>query len=195
MLRHDTSDSPLASHDPDIAAEVDTPRDFFRETFAGYTGPLAFMSAEALRERDFRLIDDALTIICGEFPDGSGLARFGAKASGPEKQDAVIRLLLMLRYARGSSLRLDALCFLRIMGDEGRSLDEIGVEAGLGAHKKGTAHKRYREIQRMLGNLPGRGDKSPKARAKYQRLRTGQRRQRDPWAGRSAWSQPVALAA
>jgi hypothetical protein len=194
MRACDLPDSPLASFDPDIAGAADSPRDFLREVFGEFTGPLPD-SLPAFRQLAFRLIDDALTIITGELPAGSGLAAWGAKASGPEKQNEVIRLLNMLRYAKDSRLRLDALCFLRIMGDEGRSFDEIGEAAGLGAGKKGTAHKRYREIQRLLGGLPGRGDKSPEARQKYRHLREGQRRQRAPWSGAGAWAKPLALAA
>lgn len=194
MRNRDLPDSPLASHDPDIAGEADSPRDFLRETFGSFQGTLPTTLA-GFRELAFRLIDEALTVITGEFPKGSTLGGWGAKASGPQQQDAVIRLLFMLRYAKDFRLRLDALCFLRIMGDEGRSFEEIGVAAGLGPDKKGTVHKRYREIQRMCGDLPGRGDKSPDARAKYAGLRTGQRRPRLAWPGASAWSQPIELAA
>lgn len=191
MKRGDVATTPPASFRPPIESEADSPRDFLREAFAGYAGPLAFASAAALRTRDFLLIDEALTIISGEFPAGSDLRAFGARASGPAVQEPIIRLLNLLRYARDSRLRLDALCFLRILGDEGRSLEEIGIEAGLGAGKKGTVHKRYREIQRLLGDLPARGDKSPEARAKYRHIRTGARRPRRVWSGTSAWSKPL----
>lgn len=180
-----------ASSRPPIEEEADSPRDFLREAFAGYAGPVSFASAAALRDRDFRLIDEALTILSGEYPAGSDLRAFGARASGPETQDVVIRFLMILRYARHQNLRLDAMCVLRIIGDEGRSLEEIGIECGLGPDKKGTVHKRYREIQEMLGGMPGRGDKSPLARGKYRALRTGQRRQRVHWSGAGAWSQPL----
>lgn len=186
--------TPPASTRPPIEADADSPRDFLREVFADYAGALP-VTREAFRALAFRLIDDAIAIISGQFPTGSELAAFGARATGPEAQEPVIRLLHMLRYARDWRLRLDALCFLRILGDEGRSLDEIGIEAGLGAGKKGTVHKRFREIQRLLGDLPARGDKSPEARAKYRQIRTGSRRPRLPWSGLSAWSQPLHLAA
>jgi hypothetical protein len=183
--------TPHASTRPPIEEEADSPRDFLRESFAGYSGKVAFASAAELRDRDFRLIDEALTLISGEYPAGSDLRAYGARASGPETQDVLIRFLMILRYSRHANLRLDALCLLRIMGDEGRSLEEIGIEAGLGPDKKGTVHKRYREIQQMLGGLPGRGDKSPVARGKYRQLRTGKRRARAAWSGAGAWSQPL----
>jgi len=177
MMPGDPADSPRASEWPDIAGLCDTPRDFLREAFAD-----APYRADA-----FRRIDEALTVIAGDSPGGDSMSAFGARAASRDERGAVIRLLTILRYSPEKHLALDALCFLRILGDEGRSLEEIGAEAGIGPRKRGTVHKRYRQIQRLLGDIPGRGDKSPEARATYQKLRTGQRRLRAPWTGSHAW--------
>jgi hypothetical protein len=185
MRTRDLADSHRACEWPDLAAGIDTPRDLLRDAFDAFNGPLPKTMVE-FRALAFTIIDRAVT---------SGRPEDFA-ATGASSVEAIVRLLTVMTRDRDPRMRMQAFCYLRLMGLEGRSFQEIGDELGV---KRATVHKCYRTIQQRTG-LPGRGDKSDAARETFRQLRLGKRRLRVPWAGISLWKSlvcqtPPALAA
>lgn len=116
--------------------------------------------------------------------------------AGNQSLTAVVALIRLMSRDRDPRQRMQALCYLRLMGMEGRSFQAIGDELGV---KRATVHKCYRTIQERTG-LSGRGDKSDAARETFRQLRLGKRRLRPAWSGISIWKRtvcqtPLALAA
>jgi hypothetical protein len=172
----DIADSPRASYRPDIAAQVDSLPDHLREKIESYTGPVpltleqtrdAFFSilAAACREMDCQAIEEQIAGKRGDL----GVA---------------VELLELISRDSDRHYAMRALCMLRLLGREPRSLQAIADELGT---TKANVNKCYRQLQDRLGGMPGRADKSPVARAKYRRIRLGQKRPRPMWGGRETW--------
>jgi hypothetical protein len=168
MLRADLADTTLASYAPDIPGEVDSLRDVLREHFASAPD----------REDCFTRIDRALSEI--------NVVEFDRGAQARSAQEIAVRILQLLSRDADRHYRMRAICYLRLIGAEGRSFEEIAEELGT---SRQNVDKCYRQIQDRLGGMPGRGDKSPIARAKYRNLRLGQRRPRAAWPAASAWQE------
>lgn len=172
-MRHaDLPDTPLASYSPAPAA--DTLRGFLRETFARFKGNVP-LTVQAFHALCFSLIDAAL-----DEAGGDPIATRGSSGTGAE----MVRLLQTMSRDTDHRVAMRAYAYLRLAGHEGRSFQQIGDELGV---RRATVHKCYRDIQRRLGDFPGRGDKSPAARETFRRRRTGRRRQRFTWPGQNAW--------
>jgi hypothetical protein len=185
MRARDLAESHLASEWPDLAAGIDSPQDLLRDAFASYSGKLPATLLE-FRAVAFSLIDRAISAARSE----------DFEASAGPALDAVVQLLKLMSRDRDPRQRMQALCYLRLIGMEGRSFQQLGDELGV---KRATVHKCYRTIQQRTG-LPGRGDKSAAARETFRQLRLGKRRLRAPWAGITLWNSlvcqtPPALAA
>jgi hypothetical protein len=182
MLDGDLSDSPLASHRPSIEEQADTFRDFLRETFARFNGNLP-ISLQAFRALCFQLIDEAIREAGASTP---------AEVKSMDSYDQAVRLLRLISRSDEGGLGMRAACFLRLLGVDGRSFQEIADAYGFDS--RAAPHAAYRKIQRATG-LRARGDKSDDAREHCRNRRTGQLRARQPWAGLSAWNKARLAAA
>lgn len=176
MFRQDSSDSPLASYRPDIGAGVDSLEDRIREKAATYGGKMPG-SIRELTDTLFLILKAALLDA-----DWKELER---RAASREDEEVTIRLLELMSRDSDRHYRMRALCLLRLMGREGRSFQTLGDLLGT---RRATVHKCYRQLQARLGDLRGRGDKSPEAREKYRRRRIGQTRDRGDSDFAGAWA-------
>lgn len=115
------------------------------------------------------------------------VASAGLDDAAPGKPQ-IVEILTMLSCDENHTLAIRALCWLRLLGHEGRSLDQIGAEFGV---VRATVDAIYRTIQKRYEArgiiLTSRGDKSPAARKACQDRRRGKRKQRDPWAAHKQW--------
>lgn len=169
-----------ASHWPNIAEQADGIRDFLRETFAGWFA--ARKDSASLDEKAcFDLIDQA---IATQAESDEFDARSVGATESPASLIAVLRQVYTTEPDR--HIRMRVFCHLRLLNADERTFQEVANE--LGFKTRATPSKEYRKIQRALGDLPARGDKSPAAREKYRQIRTGARRERKPWPGLSLWN-------
>lgn len=165
MLNHDLADSPLASHRPDIEGSADSLRDFLREKFAEHSRRLHLAQTPAdFQQLAFDLIDAALA----EAGDHHTLG------AGGSADDFLAGLLHQAQHG-DRDLRMRSLCLLRLFGREGRSFQALADE--LGFKTRATPHKCYRDLQKQLGDVPSRGDKSPATREKCRQRRLGAKRE------------------
>lgn len=171
----DLADSPIASHRNTPDLEADTMRDFLRESFSRFNGNVP-ATLSAFHGLCFTLIDGALS--------EAGETEAPIPPATSREYEITIRLLQLFARDEDRHYRMRAYCYLRLLGIEGRSFQQLGDMLGV---EKQTVDKCYREIQRRLGDIPGRGDKSPEAREAYRQLRLGQKRPRAPWTGINAW--------
>jgi hypothetical protein len=182
-MRHcDLPDSPLASHRPDITAGIDQLPDFLHEKITQYQGKTPANLVE-MAQIFFGLIAAAMKEANCQEVDRH-LREPGTKNQEQGTSDIIIKLLQLMSRDTDQHYRMRALCYLRLMGLEGRSFRALGDELGV---VRATVHKCYRDLQKRLGDLPGRGDKSPEARETYRRARLGQRRERGLCHFASAW--------
>jgi hypothetical protein len=115
------------------------------------------------------------------------IASAGLDDAEPAKPK-VVELLTMLSCDENHTLAIRALCWLRLLGQEGRSLDAIGAEFGV---VRATVDAIYRSVQRRYESrgiiLTSRGDKSPAAREACRQRRLGKRKSRAPWLAQKIW--------
>lgn len=168
------SDTPLASHRPDIAARADTLRDVLLEGFSTHAGAMP-ATVEELQAIAADIIDSAL----GKNPSVS----IDPKARN--HLEITVQVLQLISRDKDRHYRMRALCYLRLLGIEGRTFEALGEELGT---TRAAVNRCYRDLQRRLGDLPARGDKKPAAREKYRQIRLGKRRIRPIWSGSRAWS-------
>jgi len=176
MLRQDTSDSSIASYWPDTEGSADSLEDRIREKASTYDGKMPG-SVRELTDTLFLILKAALLDA-----DWKELER---RAASREDEEVTIRLLELMSRDTDRHYRMRALCLLRLMGREGRSFQTLGDLLGT---RRATVHKCYRQLQARLGDLRGRGDKSPEAREKYRRRRIGQTRDRGDSDFAGAWA-------
>jgi len=178
----DLADSPLASHHHTPDCEADTLRDFMRESFACFKGNIP-TTLSAFHGLCFQLIDAAIE-------EAGPIYEKADSGAGRREYEITIRLLQLFARDEDRHYRMRAMCYLRLIGIEGRSFQALGEELGV---ERQTVDKCYREIQRRLGDIPGHGDKKPEAREKYRQLRLGKKRVRAPWTGFTTWKQSFSL--
>lgn len=116
------------------------------------------------------------------------IASAGLDDASPGKPQ-IEELLTMLSCDENHTLAIRALCWLRLLGHEGRSLDAIGFEFGV---VRATVGAIYRGVQKRYESrgilLTSRGDKSPAAREACRQRRLGNRKHRTPWGARKLWT-------
>lgn len=176
MFSQDTSDSPLASYRPDIEGGADSLEDRIREKIATFAGKMPGTLRE-LADTIFAVLKLALTDA-----DWKELER---RAATREDEEVTIQFLELMSRDSDRHYRMRALCLLRLMGREGRSFQTLGELLGV---RRATVHKCYRELQKRLNGLRGRGDKSPEAREKYKLGRLGQKRDRGDSDFAGSWA-------
>lgn len=179
----DPAQSPLASCRPHIAEEIDTLRDFFLESVSRFKGDLP-TTILAFQNFIMQIVDEVLQ-------DASDEAIEKSAADLEHQEDVTISLLETMGMADDPHIRMKALCYLRLLGREERSFEELGQVLGV---RRATVNKCYRDLQCRIG-LRGLGDKSEEARNKYREIRLGKRKIRPAWAGLNAWKNPLPLSA
>ncbi|MEQ1862234.1 MAG: hypothetical protein ABMA13_20140 [Chthoniobacteraceae bacterium] len=180
----DLADSPLASCPPQ-EPHCDSLRDVLAEPFAQFRGRLPRDHA-AFRVTALELLDLGLAA-----SESAGVAVSGAVAPA----DTVALLARVLQYMSRDTDRhyaLRAVCYLRLLGHEGRSFEAIGAQFGVG---RAAVQIIYRQLQRRHPQLRSRGDKSDRAREDCKRRRTGARKLHEPWPLASLWRNPLPIAA
>jgi hypothetical protein len=174
--RHTPADDADSLHDllaePLLLARLAAPRT--DRTGAVITGPNGIAYDPISRARVTALVS-------------AQIASAGLDDAAPGKPQ-IIELLTMLSCDENHTLAIRALCWLRLLGHEGRSLDAIGAEFGV---VRATVDAIYRGIQKRYEArgiiLTSRGDKSPAARKACQERRRGKRKLRAPWAAQKLW--------
>ncbi len=177
----DTAASPLASYTPDIPSAIDSLRDAFLEVVLQYTDAIP-ATIDELKGLFVSFIDRVLARV--------DLMEFDRAAIQRQQVSIVADVLKLISKEDDHHYKLRALCYLRLLGHEGRTFEEMGEELGI---CRAAVNACYRNLQRKT-KLPGHGDKKPEARRKYARIRTGRKRIRPLWSGRSAWMSTPILA-
>ncbi len=168
MRDGDTAASPLASHRPDIEGGVDTARDYLREKFADHARALQLAKTPAdFRQLAFDLIDAALA----EAGQGGTV-----EAAGAEGFDSFFAALLHQTRHGDRDNRMRAHCLLRVLNQNPLSFQKIADE--LGFKTRATPHQCYRKMQKQLGGMQSRGDKSAESREQCRQRRMGAKRER-----------------
>ncbi len=106
----------------------------------------------------------------------------------------IVEIMTMLGCDENHSLALRALCWLRVLGKEGRSLDAIGAEFGV---VRATVDAIYNGIKRRYEKrqiiLTSRADKSPAAREACRQRRLGKRKPKREWTANNLWKHPMLI--
>lgn len=181
MREKDLADSPLASHSDLPSNHCDSLRDLLAEPFQAYRGELP---ADHSRFRVICLgLLDAGLIEAEDAGATEQSAPVAAKA-------ALVKVLQLLAGDSDRRLAVRALCYLRLIGVDGRSFEAIGAPYGL---CRAAVQTVYRQIQRCHPGMRSRGDKSDAAREACRRRRMGARKPRIDWPTGSLWNNPLPL--
>jgi hypothetical protein len=184
MLHCDLPDSPLASFRRNLSAEIDDLPGHIRDAIDLYGGAVPASMAE-FQAACRGILAQALR--AADAPDAVAAAS-PSPGNNPQSAEMVAKLLQLMSRDTDSHYKMRALCYLRLMGREGRSFQALANELGV---VRATVHNCYRDLQKRMGGIPGLGDKSPEAREKYRLGRLGKRRERGLCHFTGAWSGPA----
>jgi len=173
MRDQDLADSPLASHCDLPSNHVDTVQDFVREAVAGDA---------QLRPLVDRVMDRVIAGLEEAEEAGVGMGGDGGASN------ATVRGLQMIADFPDWAIAGRAIGFLRMLGHEGKSFEEIGRRFGI---QRQTAHILFRSIQRAWPKFRSRGDKSDASRADCEKRRTGARKPKIDAPARKPWKLPT----
>ena len=156
MLHADLADTPLASFEPDIAAEVDSPGSRLREVLASFIPSLQQSAA-------FAALDEILE-------------EFGVTAAAFDRGQVAVEIVRAIYRdtSHETNVRYIAAAALKRMGKDGRSYQAIGDEFGV---TRACIHDHSRRIEDNTG-LKCRSDKKASARAKSVKSASGRKRVR-----------------
>lgn len=179
MLTRDLADSPMASHSDLPSSHCDSLRDYLADAFAGFMGPLP-ATLPAFRAKAVELLDAGL-----RDADEAGVLQ-----QGQDSQSALVAFLTMLSKDPDRGMAMRSVCYLRLLGVEGRSLDKIGDDFGV---VRATVHAVYRALQKLHPGFRNAADKPEAYREDCRARRTGQRKAGFDWLGKSLWLNPIPL--
>jgi len=177
MRYADAAGSHYAAITPDMAAEIDTPLDVLKESFATYDGAIPATRA-------------AFVATCIAILDSSAHILRDAEHSSGTRSDAAVAVLSLLAGDSDRRLALRAVCYQRLLGIEGRTLEQIGVEFGL---CRAAVHTVYRQIQNQHPFLHSRGDRSDSTRRASAKRRIGFRKPAFKWTLANLWTKPLPI--
>ncbi len=175
----DIADSPLASQPADLSG-VDKPRDLAAELIA--TAIRADRSPLPCDRSNFETA--AIRILAD--PVGDALEAHGAHEMSSGE------LLDLVAGDTSRTLALRAVCYKILLGQEGRTYQEIGEEFGV---TRACVQEIFTNIQARHGGLRNRRDKKPEAREACRQRRIGTRKARTSSFPLTLWTNPIPLLA
>ena len=189
MLTGDLATSPLASTDHTPADEADSLEDLLAEPLL-----LARLGAQriAVPPAPGKSVAEYVPLTSEQIRAlvTAQIRNASLDEAAPSKPRAA-DILVMLSCDENHTLAIRALCWLRLLGIEGRSLDAIGAEFGV---VRATVDAIYRGVQKRYAQrgiiLTSRADKSPSSREACRKRRVGQRKNRNAWKGTKIWQTP-----
>jgi hypothetical protein len=122
--------------------------------------------------------------------DGMRAAGIEADASGAGDHAVMVETLRLVATDANPTLALRACCYLRLLGAEGRSFEEIGREFGV---TRACVQEIYSGIQERHPGMHARGDKKQACREACRARRLGVRKVRTPWRAARLWKAPTIL--
>ena len=205
MFLEDPANSPRAStrHTPD--QDVDSLDDLLAEPLhharlaeprmdrgAVVIGPqgIEYAPLSKLRVRD--LVAEQIRSAGLDPRDGSSAS---PKETAPLHPADIAEIMTMLSCDDGNrTLAVRAICWLRVLGKESRSLHEIGLEYGVVRATVDAIYNAIKDLYERRGiTLASRGDKDPSAREACRQRRLGKRKHRTAWKGTKSWLNPFLL--
>jgi hypothetical protein len=175
----DIADSPRASQPADLSA-VDKPADIAAalicSAIRGDRGPLPC---------DRPLFERAAVRILSQ-PIGEELAK------NCDQSFSATELLDLVAGDDNRTLALRAVCYKILLGQEGRTYEEIGREFGV---TRACVQEIFSNIQARHGGIRNRRDKKPEAREACRARRLGMRKKRNAWSALTIWKAPTLLLA
>lgn len=203
MSPGDPADSPRASTRITPADSADSLQDLLAEPLL--LAQLAFRRISPPRAGDRGTVEyvpldapSARALVGAQIASAGLDPRDGSTASQrefvPLSPDDIREILAMMSFDGNRTVAVRALCWLRLLGKEERSLDEIGAEFGV---VRATVDAIYRKIQDAFAArgivLESRGDKDSKARAACRERRLGKRKKRSPWRFANLCKNPIPI--
>lgn len=173
----DLADSPLASHRDLPSDHCDTLRDHIMDAFAERADNLP-----ATRTGFMALAATAI--------DAGMRAAGGVEECAESNDGLMLRLLMLISGDTDRRLALRAICYLRLIGREGRSFDEIGEQFGV---TRQLVQGVFRGIQRRFPHIHSRGDRCDETREACAERRRGKRKLRVEWSAKHLWKNPMQL--
>ena len=175
MFAGDAAQSVRASFTPDIPGACDSVGDILAEPFLLFRGTLPRSHAD-------------FGAVCKELlQEGMAAAGLEDGTTAAGAHTAMVETLRLVAGDENRTMALRAICYLRLLGAEGRSFQEIGDEFGV---VRATVQEIYSEIQKRHEGLRGRGDKSTACREACRKRRLGFVKVRPPWQASKLWKIP-----
>lgn len=182
MRDRDLADSPLASCSPE-EPDCDSLRDFLAEPFTEAARAMPPADGAAFRALAGQCLDRGLAAAADAGFEGTG-------AAAPDALAVLVKVLQFMSRDADRHYALRAICYLRLLGHEGRSFQAIADEFHV---TRADVHTIYRSLQRRHPQLRSRGDKSDRSREACRLRRIGARKTHEPWSISTLWRNPIPL--
>ena len=183
MLTADLADTPLASHWPDIASEIDTLPDYLREQIAECHSPLPRTVAE--RAQQF------LALVAAAMKEANLQQAEHHAADGVSVNSQLVEGMRILSSAeeKNRHLAFRAACVLKQLGLDPRSDQQLADDYGV-VTSRAAPHAIRRAVERQTG-LRSRSSKNDSTRDACRARRLGTKRERAPYLGATGWQAAV----
>jgi len=161
MRNHDAATDPQASYRPQM--NLDTPADLIHEPFAEYQGPLP------TTRQQWHALTRELVEQCVEQTDlGDG--------SQSDARRVACEMLRLISADDDKRFAIRATLYGRLLGIEGRSVQEIGEAFGL---TRASVSHTYRQIKALHPGISNPADKAEDYCQEAAERRRGKRKERD----------------
>jgi hypothetical protein len=161
MRNHDAATDPHASYSPRM--NLDTPADLIHEPFAEYQGPLP------VNRQQWHALTRELV------EQGVEQADIG-ESSQSDARRVACEMLRLISADEDKRFAIRATLYGRLLGIEGRSIEEIGQSFGL---TRASVSHTYRQIKALHPGISNPADKAEDYCQEAAERRRGKRKERD----------------